>query len=146
MHVHCCAHVLFYALSSFHFRLLPVLKVIEMPGHGPKSLQMCVHHVCGCIFICVCVCVCLCVCACTYNNSLILNTAYLPLQSLSSLFPVFLHISAIYRVENPEWQMRMEFYYSPHILALLFLSLSLLHPVFHLSFYIASMRVIAEYV
>lgn len=68
------------------------------------------------VSLCVPVCVpsdnFLCVCvylwyACT--ESLILNTALQFLQSLSSLFPVFLHISALYRVENPELQIWMEF-------------------------------------
>lgn len=76
--VHCWACVLPYVII-FSF---PALKVREMPGRGPNSLQMCV-------------------CVHLHSNSLILNTAYIFLPSLSSPFPVFLHISAIYRVAKP---------------------------------------------
>lgn len=64
----------YFMLSSFHFRLLPSLGVVEVPGRGPKSSPVCVdayvyvHSDC---------------------NSLLLNVAHLFLPSLSSLFPVF---------------------------------------------------------
>lgn len=60
-------------------------------------------------FVVVCAkCACMCVClAC--REILIRNTASRFHQSLSSLFPVFLHISALYRVETPEPQIWMEF-------------------------------------
>lgn len=53
--MHCCACVLFYVLSPFHFRMSPALKVIyTRPQHSP-----CVFlFVCLLTIFCVCVCVC----------------------------------------------------------------------------------------
>lgn len=122
-YAHFCACVLFYALSSFHFRLSPALKVTAR--------------------VCVCVCLCVCVLA-TYCNSLILNAAYLFLQSPSSLFPVFLYVSAISRVENSEqqiWKIFFNHYYhTSHTAATLFL------PACHLlSFQLAAVCLILEW-
>lgn len=63
----------------------------------------------GMLCACACAPVCVCVRACRLAQFLILGTAYHFLQSLSSLFPVFLHISAIYRAEKSELQIWMEF-------------------------------------
>lgn len=119
-YAHCCACILFYVLSSFHFRLFPALKVIEMPGHGP-------------VFVCVCACA-------PYCNSLILNTVYLFLQSLSSLFPVFSIYQPFTELKTPRRRYERIFYYSLRTPATLFL------PVFYLlSFQWASAPVIVEW-
>lgn len=74
----------------------------------------------------VCVSLCLCVCVCAPTVILSFLTQPIFLQSLSSLFPVLLHTSAIYRVENPELQTWMEFLlfffsYSGLVISLYFL-------------------------
>lgn len=94
MYVHCWACVLFYALSSFYARIACFESYID------KTMAFCVR---ARVLLCVCV------HACRLARFLILNTAYHFLQSLSSLFPVFLHISAIYRAEKSELQIWMEF-------------------------------------
>lgn len=68
--------------------------------------------------------VCVSLCVCTLILSFLTQPIFL--QSLSSLFPVLLHTSAIYRVENPELQIWMEFLlfffsYSGLVISLYFL-------------------------